>query len=277
MANASIQLVEFLGAPKAVSGNQFTWPLTIIAIGTSIDSNVFVYQLRGSPFDPIQGDIFSCVASPSQINELPASASAAVSMSTPFYRQSTMTVICRSPDEANYIWQQVQADINDLINNFNATTSLVPVNIVNISGSGSTPSTSSWFPLVTYPAGAIAQQPNGSTSITMPVPTSAGWLPVSMAPYSPVPTGAILYYNVNMQSALKALFPLPTPYSSHLLLQDNVPLTYGLQWTLDANTIWWLNSNPGNNPLSGPPSYPWAPDYQNSTIVGSPTTLTLII
>jgi hypothetical protein len=64
-----------------------------------------------------------------------------------------------------------------------------------------------------------------------------------------------------------------------MLLKNNVPLTYGVEWVLDANTIWWLNFSPGNMTDSYPDAspYPWASDYQNAVSNGYPVNLTFIV
>jgi hypothetical protein len=276
-AAATIQLVQYVGDPiNTPFVNQFSWPLTIVATGTNIDSNIFVYQLAGSSFESIPGDTFSCVASTSQLNELPTSAAAAKAAATPFYRQSTMTVICRSAAEANYVWEQVQEDVDDLINNYNAAALLVPANVITLDGSGTTtPSTNSFFTLTAYPAGIITIQ-GQTTTIVSPQVTSAGWLPASSYSGS-VPAGGIFYYNMALQTALGSLFPLSSPDSA-LLLRNNVVMPQNLVYQITSTTIWWNSFNPvsvPNYPDSSP--YPWSSDYQNPTNTGTPLNLTFII
>jgi len=276
---ATIQLLQYVGDPKTTPfAHQFSWPLTIIATGTNIDNNIFVYQLNGGEFDPAapQGDTFSCVASTSQLNELPTSAAAAQAAGTPYYRQAVMTVICRSAREAAYVWSQVQEDTNDLIANFNSAGTLVGATSVQLDGANATSTTSSLFTLTALPAGGIARS-GGTTSIVTPQMNASGWLPASVAPWTP-PAGALFYYNMAMQSALGNLFPLSGTASGHLLLRDNVPMPYNTIYQIDAHTIWWNSFNPttvANYPDTSP--YPWAVDYQSPVQPGMPLNLTFVV
>lgn len=275
----SIKLLQYKGDPTNTPfANQFSWPLTVVATGTNIDSNVFVYRMGGTSFDPVcpPGDTFSCVASVNQMYELPTSPAAAVIAGTHYYRRATLDLVCRSAAELEYIWGQVQIELNDLIINFNAAGMLSVANTVVLDGGGiGSPTTTPYFTLAAVPAGSITI--SGSTTISAPQTNLAGWLPASI--YSgAVPPNGLFYYNMALQSALAAQFPVSTPYTNHQLLRSGVPMPYGTVFVLDTQTIWWLQFNPGSvpdYPDSSP--YPWSADYQSPTNPGTPLDITFVI
>jgi hypothetical protein len=131
---ASIQLVRFQADPNALDV-QHAYPITIQAYGTDIPSEVFVYRV-GKSGDPFKGDQFSCVASVSQIYEIPADRALALTSENQisFYRTSQLELICRTSEEAEYVWAVVQEDILALVNNYNLSFNLKGNVTVTISG-----------------------------------------------------------------------------------------------------------------------------------------------
>lgn len=102
---------------------QHTWVLSVVAESEEIPSEIFVYHWRGS--DPIVGDIFECVASVHQLDEITLEPQDfGDGTSIPYYRSDTLTFNCRSPQEMEDLWVQIQADALDLLNNFRARESL---------------------------------------------------------------------------------------------------------------------------------------------------------
>jgi hypothetical protein len=111
------------------------WPLKVTAVSTvpDLDSNIFVYHYSGGA-DPYQGNVFECVASLPQMHDIPVNApDMSVDEVVPYFRRSTLFVVCRSPDEADAVWTSVQADVQDLIDNHRALSRLDTTETVTLS------------------------------------------------------------------------------------------------------------------------------------------------
>ena len=96
--------------------NRHTWPLKVTVTAEGIEPEIFVYHtaVAGSAY---AGDIFECVASVSQMQEIPKSVPAP---GVPYYRLSTLTFACRSAEEAEQLWVNVLEDIQELVTNTNS-------------------------------------------------------------------------------------------------------------------------------------------------------------
>lgn len=96
--------------------NRHVWPLLVTATSSNtLSAKIFVYhaqKLQGTD----TSDVFECVASVQQLRDLPADQPVA-NPPTPYYRKSSLEVHCRSPQEAEELWVEIQKDVQDLLNN----------------------------------------------------------------------------------------------------------------------------------------------------------------
>lgn len=128
----SIKLTRESVQPEGEPLVQHVWPIKITAEGTGIDSEIFVYHAAAGD-DPIEGDIFIAVASVPQMDELPKDNPALLDGEIiPFYRKSVLEFAARNPEQAEYIWEEVQKDVDDLVVNTNTFERLGPVEEVII-------------------------------------------------------------------------------------------------------------------------------------------------
>jgi hypothetical protein len=123
----NIQLVREGIAPETVN-NQQVWPLKVTA--TVIDnsmpsSRVFVYHAAMGA-DSYEGDLFEAVASISQYFSLPEDAAEITDgiYLVPYYRSNLVYFACASPQEADDLWSDIQADVTDLVTNYIAFSDL---------------------------------------------------------------------------------------------------------------------------------------------------------
>lgn len=106
--------------------SQHVWPLKVVADAAEepgLSSKIFVYHASGVA-DPFQGDVFECVASVSQMGEVPEDAPGvdADGNNVPYYRKDTLEFACRSAEEADDLWTKIQAHVLDLVQNHRAMT-----------------------------------------------------------------------------------------------------------------------------------------------------------
>jgi hypothetical protein len=117
--------------------NQHVWPLKVVALGVEgAPSEVFVFS-RAKVGDPL-GDVFQCVTSVPQLDELPTSAPTIVdeTVQIPFYRQSEASFNCRTAEEADTVWQTIQDDVYSLLRNLESVDDLAAVVAVDVTASG---------------------------------------------------------------------------------------------------------------------------------------------
>jgi hypothetical protein len=86
--------------------------------------------------DPYQGDVFECVASIQQMSEIPEDAPGVGEGGNlvPYYRKDVLTFYCRNSEQADSLWEKVQADVRDLLRNHRAMQNLLTSETVTISG-----------------------------------------------------------------------------------------------------------------------------------------------
>ena len=129
----SLQLVRSALAVTEPVPGQHTWPLQVVATSTTtgLPSEIFVYHAALDD-DPIQGDIFECVASIHQLDEIGLTPveDTGDGVSIPYYRSATLLFNCRSPEEAEDLWVKVQADALDLLNNVKSLDTLVDIETI---------------------------------------------------------------------------------------------------------------------------------------------------
>jgi hypothetical protein len=138
--NATIQLTQLI-ANTLSGGEKSAWPLTVQALGTGMPSEIFVYQIV-PPTNQLPGDRYQCVASVSQLSELPllagpdtnkapakpkltAKYTKLKNFDIPFYRSASAEFICHTACEAQDLWNMIQCDVQRLVDNFNACQNLV--------------------------------------------------------------------------------------------------------------------------------------------------------
>lgn len=115
--------------PAGIVGQQ-TWPLKITVTSTEghpCPAEVFVFHKGQAGVGAYAGDVFECVASVAQLNEIgtdpetltPPVDSPAVDdgNTVPYYRAGALTFDCRSPEEADDLWLAIKGDIEDLVRN----------------------------------------------------------------------------------------------------------------------------------------------------------------
>lgn len=281
---AKISLTRYISEAHQAGGlpRQQAWPITIVAVGEDIDSEVFVYHVQKDG-DPLVGDIFEAVASPQQIYEVPKTPGAATSENTqvPYYRRDTVEFLARSAQEANDIWRIINEDVEILVRDFNAGATLLGVERIVYSEETPVTQDLQMSPPVRH---QLSYHPCGVAAITGDVqriespftPLLDGWLPVSQAPVGFVPpAGALLFYNIDQDEDLKALFPLREPVDGHTFLRNGIALPYGVVYTITEKTIWWQEFDPALLPayerrVWQAPEFnmPWPPDYVNRSNPG---------
>lgn len=123
---ASIRLTRLqgpddLGIPDTL---RHAWPITVTAVGTDMPSEIFVFH-AGQANDPVVGDQFECIASVSQLDEIPKNTPvSSVTAAIPYYRLSRLELVCRSAEEADRVWNSILLEVQTLIANFNGTLNL---------------------------------------------------------------------------------------------------------------------------------------------------------
>jgi hypothetical protein len=115
----------------SVPNNAHLFPIRIVAAsGTEgVPSEIFVYHRPPlSAPDDSSADIFEAVASASQVEELglePVEADEENEVeSVPFYRSDTCLFYCRTPAEAQDLWERIKEDAEDLVENIRAAAGL---------------------------------------------------------------------------------------------------------------------------------------------------------
>ncbi len=276
---AKIALTRYLSESHSAGGlpKQQAWPITIVAVGEDMDSEIFVYHVQKAG-DPLEGDIFEAVASPQQMFEIPKTPGAATSEDEqiPYYRRSVLEFLARSSKEAEDIWAKVNEEVEILVRDMNSGNTLLGVE--RIVYSDETPITED-LQMSPPIRKQLSYHPCGTAGITGSVqriespftPEKDGWLPISQAPDGFVPpAGAILFYNIDQDEDLKRLFPLRDPVSGHTFLRNGVALPYGVVYTITPKTIWWHEFDPALLPAYDRRpgqvedlNMPWPADYVN--------------
>ena len=113
-----------------------SWALKIVAVGNGIGSEVFVYQKGGERLDPDPTDSFSCVASPTLMDELGTDRAKA----EPYYRRDTLELICATAGETEEIWAEIQRQLTVLVRDYGCqqnllvseTASIGPIGYVDV-------------------------------------------------------------------------------------------------------------------------------------------------
>ncbi len=120
---------------QEINGQQ-VWPLKVTAsvIDNSMPSSkIFVYHASMGD-DAYQGDVFECVASLQQYNDLPEDAAIVEGDGyvVPYYRLNILYFDCRSPEEADTLWNDIVEDTTDLVNNYISFGEVKTLEVVDI-------------------------------------------------------------------------------------------------------------------------------------------------
>jgi len=122
-----------------LQGQQHVWPIKIVAEGLNgAPSAIFVYA-KAKEGDK-QGDVFQCMASVSQLEEIGTEGPLVVSstLQTPYYRTNTASFVTRTADEADQVWQSLVEDAQNLALNLDAKSDLEVVAVIEASANGIT-------------------------------------------------------------------------------------------------------------------------------------------
>lgn len=128
----AITLTRSKVTPEVVSGAQHVWPLRVTAVSSlsGLPSEIFVYHANMDSDQINDLDIFECVASVPQLDEIGTAAVPAnpdadpPTDAIPYYRSATLEFGCRSAREAWELWMKIQEDVQDLVDNFRCWTML---------------------------------------------------------------------------------------------------------------------------------------------------------
>jgi hypothetical protein len=134
VTRSAVQEQEFHG--------RHTWPLQMTVASTDgclVPAEIFVYH-AGQQNGAYQGDVFECVASVHQLQELGTDPAVYAEEThgvdkdkrVPYYRTSVLLFHCRSAGEADDLYTSVMEDINDLINNFNCLQNLTTETVTQL-------------------------------------------------------------------------------------------------------------------------------------------------
>lgn len=120
--------------PTDAPAGQHTWPLRVEVTGSheGFGPKVFVYHAALKD-DFFKGDTFECVASVSQMLEVPEDAAVAALPDggiVNMYRLASVEVFCHSAVEADELWAKIQEDIEDLTLNISSAGTLEPSEVV---------------------------------------------------------------------------------------------------------------------------------------------------
>jgi hypothetical protein len=131
-----IRLKRYTAKPLT-QGQQHVWPMRITAEGLNgAPSAVFVYA-KAKDGDP-QGDVFQCMASVPQLEEVSTLGPVSVTdtLQTPFYRTAEALFTTRSAEEADEVWQSLLEDAQNLAINLDAKADLDLTETIEASADG---------------------------------------------------------------------------------------------------------------------------------------------
>jgi hypothetical protein len=281
---ASIQLTRF--AAPSLGERQHAWPITVQARGINISSDIFVYR-AGKQGDPYESDQFSCVASVSQLDEIPANRVVRLNaeQQIPWYRASQIDMVFRSASEAEAFWVTLQEEIALLVDNYNLSFVMQSMALTTVGGADSITTEALMRPptriQLNYEPAGVPTLADGVQDLGSPDPLLRGWLPASLAPDGwAVPPTAKFLYNIAQDPTLTAHWPLQPPIDGNLLFRDGMLLPYGVTHVFTADTIYWLDFDPSTVPGYAPAgsalggNAPWPTDYVS---ISTPGTVSPII
>jgi hypothetical protein len=290
---ARIKLTKFVGSeyrgPLGTDHHNLSaWPLKIVAEGFDIPSEIFVYQVS-DPTAREKGlnDLFQCIASGVQLEELGTSAPLATSegQQIPFYRVKEAVLFFDSPEDLEKGWERIKDDVGQLVRTYNSLQTLYGSESVTVDGAGVqvTPAVLSPISIqISYhPCGTVTLD-GESQGIDAEDITNPGWRLVSSLAVT-TPNGAKYYYydpgNTALWDALERIDANDLP--------GNVVVTYNgytlpqtvVQYDPTTAQLFWMDFAPGSIPnldtLNSPAetfgNAPWPTDYVVCAAPGSVT------
>lgn len=259
------------------------WPLRVEAIGIDMPSEVFVYQMVSSE-DPVPGDVYSCMASVTQLQELPVGARLPTdgSYQIPFYRRSSMEVFCDHPDDVAKVWEYIQVRAAELVKALKQMDFLYAAEEAVVTPDGTTLQKPMLAPinlsLSYHPAGTAVVGP--PQDITPADATIKGWLPISAYTSGDAPNGSRFFYNWEQDANFSAAMDRVNPEKledSLQLFYNGLLLPWGRVWKANTKTIFWLDFvttdigglDEANAPADTFGDAPWPTDYIDQENPGS--------
>jgi hypothetical protein len=269
----TIRLTKYVADP-VLHSNQHAWPLTVVASGVNMPDEVFVYRANGTA-DAVEGDTFHNVASVHDLYEFPKEGNIHQDETTriPYYRRNEVNFMLRNPKEIDYIWNEIQADVTELIENYALDDSLKSAGSVEISVDSPNSetviipaqATSYIKTLSSYPIGSLdVETPSGSQIIVAPYNfENAGWVSPDQAStlgLAPVPENTRFIYHL-VEEDLKPFFPGLKKSQIELKLNGKI-LPQDIVYTVADNTIVWLDfTEEQARNLGLESNLPWTLDY----------------
>mgnify|MGYP006425363279 CR=1 FL=1 len=269
---------------------QHAWPMTVVAEGINMPSEIFVYRVENPNKN---GDTFRCVSAVNDLYEFPAIRSPFQDNENwiPYYRRSQVELVMRNAQQADHVWKQIQEDVHDLIENYNLllnmqTTGFFETSTNPVHQTTDTLPTMSEQKLIQLdyrPNGTGEIDSNNNQFIEKPFNFDVrGWLPVDQKPNSFVestPEYAKFFYNIQKHQDLRSLFPLDQPFNKHLVYYEGNKLKEGLHYKVTSDTIYWLDFKPESQKEYGIiNNAPWNPDFIDRTNPGTdPIDLSILI
>jgi len=100
-------------------GGRHVWPLKVTAVSdtSGLPSDIFVYHADAGG-DLLNGDMFECVASVSQLDDLGTEPDFISDPVVPYYRGDFLEFNCRSARDLELLWSKIQEEVQSLHNNF---------------------------------------------------------------------------------------------------------------------------------------------------------------
>jgi len=129
----SISLTRSAVETFANDASVHTWPLRVTCVSTdpAVPNEIFVYHAAQND-DPLVGDIFECVASVHQLQDIGLAPIYEDGLTVPYYRSDSLEFHCRSATEAEELWVKIQADALDLLRNAQALAALAAIETVEL-------------------------------------------------------------------------------------------------------------------------------------------------
>ena len=144
-SSKSIKLTRSIMKPFTHPGvSQHLWAMEIQAEGLGgVPNEVFLFQQKGTFYDPYPGALFVAVASAHDLQETPTEPmdpenTPSESEFTPFYRRATVNLFLRYPEELEELWKDIREDIAALVVNLEAAEDLTTTDTFTAFSDGST-------------------------------------------------------------------------------------------------------------------------------------------
>lgn len=124
-----LTLTRSIPQPTTIEDDDYyAMTLTVTSTFQGLEAEIFVFH-QGAGLNST--DIFKAVASLSQMADLPKNAPATVGeCQTGFYRLSSLTFVDTHPEALQALWEIIQEDVQQLVNDYKDTLNLQEVETV---------------------------------------------------------------------------------------------------------------------------------------------------